>query len=152
MRRPYQITGCAFLFLAGFTATESLRLRYYTPLGPGPGFFAFWLACVLAVLAIVVIGQATFGATEQMPSDFVPEKKGGLRVGAVVVALVATAALLNLLGFRMTMLAVNLFLLTVLGRHSLILTLLVSLAGSFGVFHVFSRWLMVPLPVGVFGL
>ena len=52
MRRPYQIAGTIFLFFAAFIAYESLKLRYYTPLGPGPGFFSFWLGVLLFVLSL----------------------------------------------------------------------------------------------------
>ena len=39
MGRLYRITGVVLLLLAGFVAVESLRFRYDTSLGPGPGFF-----------------------------------------------------------------------------------------------------------------
>lgn len=152
MRRPYQITGVIFLLLAAFVAYEALRLRYYTPLGPGPGFFSFWLALILGALALAMFSEATAWSAEPMPADFFADRVGYLRMGAVVLALIGTTALLNPLGFRLTMFGVNMFLLYVLGRQGLLLTILVAVAGSFGVFHLFDRWLMVPLPVGVFGL
>ena len=40
MRRPYQITATVLLLVAAFIAFESLQLRYYSTLGPGPGFFS----------------------------------------------------------------------------------------------------------------
>ena len=152
MRRPYQITGILCLLVAAFVAVEALQLRYYTPLGPGPGFFAFWLACLFGGLAIIMLVQASVGPAEPRPADFVADRRGYLRMAAVVLALGGTTVLLQPLGFRLTMFGVNLFLLSVLGRQGLLLTLLVAGAGSFGVFHLFDRWLMVPLPVGIFGL
>lgn len=152
MRRSYQITGAVLLLLAAFVAVESLKLRYYTSLGPGPGFFSFWLALLLGGLAVGVLLQATVGQAEPMPSNFFASRTGYLRMGAVVLALVATTAVLEPLGFRLTMLAVYLFLLCALGRRGLIVTVLVAVAGSFGVYHLFVRWLNVPLPIGVFGI
>jgi putative tricarboxylic transport membrane protein len=152
MRRPYQIAGAALLLLAVWIAIESLQLRYYTSLGPGPGFFSFWLAVVLGVLAVVMLLQAAFGQVPLAPADFFASRTGYLRMGAVVLALAGATVLLERLGFRLTMLAMYLFLLCTFGRHSLIVTALVSLAGSFGVFHVFVHWLNVPLPIGMFGL
>lgn len=152
MRRPYQITAVAMLFLAAFVAVESMKLRYYTSLGPGPGFFSFWLALLLGALAVVMLLQATFGQSERASADFFASPAGYLRMGAVVLALAGAAALLQPLGFRLTMLAVYIGLLCALGRQRLIVTVLVSLAGSFGVYHMFVHWLNIPLPIGIFGL
>jgi putative tricarboxylic transport membrane protein len=140
------------LLLAAWIAVEALQLRYYTSLGPGPGFFSFWLAVILGGLAVVMLLQATLGQAKPAPPDFFASRTGYLRMGAVVLALAGTTALLEPLGFRVTMLAVYLFLLWAFGRRSLIVTALVALAGSFGVYHIFVRWLNVPLPIGVFGL
>ena len=152
MRRAYQITGTVLLLLAAFVAVESLKLRYYTSLGPGPGFFPFWLAVILGALAVGMLLQATLGHAEPMPADFFARRTGYLKMGAVVLALVGTTVLLEPLGFCLTMLAVYLFLLYTLGRQNLILTALVSLGGSFGVYYLFVRWLQVALPTGLFGL
>ncbi len=152
MRRAYQITGAVLLLFAGFVAAESLNLRYYTSLGPGPGFFPFWLAVVLGALAVAMLLQATLGQPEPMPSDFFSSRSGYMKMGAVALSLVGTALVLERLGFCLTMLAVYLFLLCALGRRGLVVTLLVALFGSFGVYYLFVRWLQVPLPPGVFGL
>jgi putative tricarboxylic transport membrane protein len=151
MRRPYQITGSLFLLLSAFVAYEALQLRYYTPLGPGPGFFSFWLALIFGGLAVVMLVQATAGRPEPMPQDFFAHRIGYLRMGAVVLALVVTIYALEPLGFALTMFGVCAFLLTVLGRQHWVVTLLVALASSFGAYYVFDHWLKVPLPRGLLG-
>lgn len=151
MKRPYQITGAVFLLLAVFIAWESVEMKFYTYIGPGPGFFPFFLALALGALAVLMIFQATFRQPDPMPADFFASRAGYLRVGAIVLALAATAALINLLGFQLTMLGIIAFLLFALGRPSLIVTLLVSVAGSFGCFYLFTQLLRVPLPTGFFG-
>jgi len=151
MRRPYQITGGVFLLLAVFIAWESLDLKFYSFIGPGPGFFPFWLALVLGALAVLMILQATFRRPDPMPANFIASRAGYLRVGAIVLAFTATTVLMNVLGFQLTMLGTMLFLLLALGRPSLMVTLLMSVAGSFGCFYVFTEWLRVPLPTGFFG-
>ena len=173
-------TAVFLLALAAYVLRESFELQYHTNLGPGPGFFPRWLAGGLAACAVGmgvqailprragrVAGDATAaapmtaddeaargGATsaDRMPADFLPDRAGALRIGAVVVALVAVVVLLEPLGFRLTMCAAYLGLLVVLGRRDRVLTPAVALAGSFGVYHVFVHWLRVPLPVGVFGI
>jgi putative tricarboxylic transport membrane protein len=151
MKHPYQITGTVLLLLAAFIAWEALKLKFYTHLGPGPGFFSFWLALLLGVLAVLMILQATFRPSDPMPAGFFPSRTGFLKMGAILLALVATTALMDVLGFRLTMLCAFVFLLHTLGRPNWIVTLLVSVAGSFGVFYLFDRWLRVPLPTGLFG-
>jgi putative tricarboxylic transport membrane protein len=152
MRRPYQITGAALLLLAAWIAIESLQLRYYTSLGPGPGFFSFWLAVILGALAVAMLLQATVGRAEPAPSNLFASRAGYSRMGAVALALAGTTLLLEPLGFRITMCAVYLFLLSTFGQRNPIVVGLVALAGSFGVYHVFVRWLSVPLPIGIFGI
>jgi putative tricarboxylic transport membrane protein len=152
MKLPYQIAGTVFLIISAWIAKDALALKYYTELGPGPGFFPFWLAIIFAILSIVMVLQATFGRTDPMPPDFLATKSGYLRNAGVILAVAAAAAFIDPLGFRLTTLLILLFLLFVLGRQNLIVTILLSLFGSFGVYHVFMEWLMIPLPVGIFGI
>jgi putative tricarboxylic transport membrane protein len=151
MKRPYQITGTVLLLLAAFIAWEALKLKFYTHLGPGPGFFSLWLSLILGVLAVLMILQATFRTPETMPEGFFPTRAGFLKMGSILLALVATTALLDVLGFRLTMFCVFVFLLYTLGRPGWIVTLVVSAAGSFGVYYLFVQWLRVQLPTGYFG-
>jgi putative tricarboxylic transport membrane protein len=151
MRRAHQITGSLLLGFAVYVGVESLELRYYSSLGPGPGFFSFWLALILGLLATVMLVKASFGTSEPMAEDFFADRRGYLRMGGIVLALLASALLLERIGFRITMFALYLFLLLTLGSHRLITSLLVAAAGSFGVYFVFTRWLNVPLPAGTFG-
>ena len=148
MRRPNQIAGAAFLLLAVWVAWQALKMRFYSHLGPGPGFFPFFLALALGIVSLAMIVQATIGESEPMPAEFFPDRRGVLRVLAVFVALALTAALLEPLGFRLTMFAALVFLLVALGQQSWIVTLAVATAGSFGAFLLFDRWLRVALPTG----
>jgi len=43
-------------------------------------------------------------------------------------------------------------LLSALGRQHLVVTGLIALAGSVGVYYVFVHWLKVALPIGLFGV
>lgn len=152
MRRPYQIAGIVIVVAAALLFRESLRLRYYTSLGPGPGFFPLWLSLLMAALGIAMYWRATFGTAEAMPADFYPDRRGSLRVAAVVGALAAVIGLLEPLGFRLAMLGFYLFVLTALGRQHWLVSGLIATAGSFGVYYVFVHWLSVPLPTGVLGI
>jgi len=149
MKRPYQITSIVFLLFSAFMARESLELKFYTTLGPGPGFFPFWLSVIFAILAGFQFYHATWGRSDPMPDDFFASRTGYLRALAVVVAMAGATVLMERIGFRFTMLAFLLFLLVTLGRGVNWITIaLISLVGSLGTFYVFDHVLKVPLPVG----
>ena len=152
MSRPYQITAAVGILFAAFVAYGSVRLKFYTAMGPGPGFFPLWLSILFGVLAVFMFCQATFGRSDPMPADFFATRTGYVRIGAILVSLIGTVVLLNPLGFRLTSLAFYLFLLNILSRHHVIVSVLAALVGSFGVYHVFANILMIPLPVGILGI
>jgi len=152
-RAPYLVA--ALLLLAGslWLGHEALALRYYTSLGPGAGFFPFWLALLLGLLSAILLGQAMLGrvaAPEEAPR--LPSLAGVLRLSTVVGALAGATLLLEPLGFRLVMAPFLLVLLVALGRQPVWLGLLIAVAGAWGGHLLFVRWLGVPLPPGPFGL
>lgn len=149
MRRPHQIAGLVLLLLGGFVIWEALGLRYYTRLGPGPGFFSLWLGGILSALALVMILRATFAPPEPIASGFFTDRQGYLSIGAIVLCLIVAAAFLRPLGFSLTLSAILLFLLRVLGRSAWKPAIVAALLGGFGVYYVFVHWLGVPLPAGI---
>jgi putative tricarboxylic transport membrane protein len=131
----------------------SLGYSLTDALGPGPGFFPFWLSLTGAVLSAVMLAQVTIAkADEGIDLSLAADRRVALQAIGVLIALTAAAALFEPLGYRLTMLPFIVGLLLILGARSPIAILLTALAGSFGVFHVFYHWLKVPLPIGEFGL
>ena len=59
---------------------------------------------------------------------------------------------MEVLGFQLAMLGFNVVLLVALGERRWIAIGLFAVAGSFGVYYVFTRWLDVLLPAGLLGL
>jgi putative tricarboxylic transport membrane protein len=150
MKRPYQVTALVLLALSCAIAYEALQLKYYTRLGPGPGFFPFWLSVCLAVLATVMFCQATFRPAEPRPPDFYDTRLGYLRAGCMCIAWTWAALMLERLGYRLTMLVFFPFLLLTLGRVKWYTIAAVTLLGSIGTFYLFTIKLSAPLPVGPF--
>jgi putative tricarboxylic transport membrane protein len=146
MKRVYQTAGLCFVGLSAFVVWESWTLEYYTSLGPGPGFFPLWLGIVMGVLSLVWLVQV-FGRKGD-PDDVsaLPERDGIARILSTLAALVGMGGLMNLLGFRLAMFLFLVFLLKVLGRQALWITLIVAFLGSVGVYHLFGTYLDVPLP------
>ncbi|MBI3709735.1 MAG: tripartite tricarboxylate transporter TctB family protein [Proteobacteria bacterium] len=150
MRRPYQVTALLCLSLALFVGWNAVRLRYYTSLGPGPGFFPLWLAVLFGLLALAMLFHATWSVPEAMKPDFYPSRAGAMRVGTILALLLVAALAIEAVGFRLTMLAFNLGMMGVFGRRGWIETVLISVAGSFGAYYVFVDFLKIALPEGIF--
>jgi hypothetical protein len=146
MKRVYQIAAIPFIGLGFFILWESRGMKYYSSLGPGAGFLPFWVGAALTLLSLIWLVQVSCKPTAGKTDDFLPNRQGGLRIMIILGALVLCVALLNLLGFSLTMLAFLAFLLLALGRQNLIVTAIISVAGSFGVGYVFEHWLGVFLP------
>ena len=151
MRRG-RIMACVVLagiFLAALVT--SLGYSLIDALGPGPGFFPFWLSLIGLTLTLVILIE-TVRSRETTAANILPNRQAALQGGGVLVALAAAAALFEPLGFRLTMLFFIGGILWMLGARSASVIAFTAVAGSFGVFHVFLYWLKVPLPTGAFGI
>jgi hypothetical protein len=83
MRRVYQIPGLAFLAFSAYLVFESRQMEYYADLGPGPGFFPFWLGVLLAVLSLVWLVQVSVAPARPVDAGVFPDRWGTLRVVAI---------------------------------------------------------------------
>ncbi len=146
MKRLSQVSALPFLALGIFMIWESTHLKYYTTLGPGAGFLPFWVGTIMTVLSLIWLGQVSFRPAGLMPGDFIPDRHGTRRVISIIAALIVCTVLLDRLGFCLTMLGFLTFLLLTLGRQSLVVTLIIAVAGSVGVYYIFGHWLGVFLP------
>jgi len=135
------------MVLSAFVVWESRNLEYYTKLGPGGGFFPLWLGVVMGGLSLIWLIQVSRRKESLEDVGFLPERGGIVRILSTVATLVAMAGFMNLLGFKLTMFLFLLFTLKVLGRQSLWVTLVVAILFSVGVYHLFGRYLDVPLPL-----
>ena len=146
MRRVYQIASLVFLAFSAYLMFESRQMEYYVDLGPGPGFFPFWLGALLAVLSVIWLIQVSRGPAGPMEAGFIPDRRGMVRVLSILISLGLFGWFVDDLGFQLSMLAFMVFLLIVLGRQKPIVTALVAIIGSFGVYYLFTHWLDVQLP------
>jgi putative tricarboxylic transport membrane protein len=151
MKRLNQITGLLVMLFSAFVLVNALDFKYYTPSGPGPGFFGVWLGGIMGLLGAVVFYQATFRPAPPMLKEFYPTRTGYFRMAAVVIALILVVVLMNPFGFSLVMAGFYLFLMLSLGQRNPIILILVSLGGSFGVRYIFTNYLSIPLPAGPLG-
>ena len=146
------VLACLCLVFAaatGIAYTYSLK----DDLGPGAGFFPFWLGLIGAVLGFVLLARSWRGGSVGDGAEARwPDRPGAFRAAALLAGLILSALLLEPVGFRLTALVVTAALLVALGVRRPVVIVACALAASFGLFHVFYYWLKVPLPIGEFGL
>ena len=152
MKRGWQVATVALLVLFAFFAYESLQLSLRDAIGPGPGFFPFWLSVLGGVLGLILLIQVKLGRVDLGAATLTFDRAGVRGVVLIVVGLIAATALLDLAGFRLSMLIFNAYVLVALGVRNWIVIAIFAGAGSFGVYHVFYDLLKVPLPEGILGI
>ena len=141
---------CALFVFMAFTA---FGYSLSDALGPGAGFFPFWLSVMGVVLSVALFVQSWYGRSIAEGSQaLLPRGEGARRGAALVASLVVVALLLQPLGFRLTTLVFSAGLLLALGVRRPVTIAIFALVSSFGLFHVFYHWLQVPLPIGLLGI
>ncbi len=152
MQRVHQIAAAVFAALSLVVVVASSKLEYYSSLGPGPGFFRLWLGGVMAALSLVWLVQVSRRGPEGSARSFLPPRDGLLRIAAIIASLAIMTAVLDLIGFQVAMFLFLGYLLLVLGGQRVWVTGIAALVGSVGIFHVFVRYLDLPLPTASIGL
>ena len=153
MARGYQVASVVFLLLGLFVVWQSSQLRYFSRLGPGPGFFGVWLGGLMALLAVIMLVRNTLPRWRTDETlDLLPPAEVRVRLLATVASLGVVVVALPFLGFRLTILGLSLFLLAFVGRQSWPVSVAVSLVASIGVYYIFTNLLGVVLPTGVGGV
>lgn len=151
MKRGWQVAAVALLVTFAFFVFESYQLSLRDALGPGPGFFPFWLGMLGAVLAVFLLTQLHLNRVDLGTEALVFDRAGVRNAVLVLVGLTVATALLDVVGFRVSMLLLVPYLLVVLSARNRVAIGICAIAGSFGVYHVFSDLLKVPLPAGILG-
>jgi putative tricarboxylic transport membrane protein len=150
VRGADRTAGAVLLALAvAFSAGALKQYDYWAPNGPGPAFLPFWLGLVMALLAASLLVGAL---RSPVPGDaWLPRGDGLRRLVLVLGATTALVLLLNVVGMVVGTFLFLVGLFRFLDRQSWTLNIAVALAIAGLNFLVFTYWLRVPMPVGVFG-
>lgn len=149
MRHGWHVAAWTLLAICLLFSYESFQLSLSDTLGPGPGFFPFWLGVVGALLAVALLVQLHLSKVDLGAVALEFDRAGVRSAIQVVVALAAGSAVLEIVGFRVSMLLMLGSLLVILGVRSWLAIAVFAAVGSFGVFYVFFNLLRVPLPMGI---
>jgi len=154
VKRAWQIAAAAFAVLFLIWAQQSWSLSLTDALGPGPGFFPFWLSLLGAGLSIALIVQMQRAPPPDAPAEMqvLPPASVARPVYALLAALTGVAVLLEPLGFRLCVAVFCLTVLPAMGARNWLVIIAFALVSSFGVHALFSDLLKVPLPIGLLGI
>ncbi len=133
---------------------EALRLPIgWTTAGPGAGFFPFWLAGGVMLFALLILGRTLrvgrAGSSTMVMKPFIAATAWRPLLIAFL-PMVAVVAVIEYLGLY---LGGGLYLagyMRWVGRHRWPRIVLVSVLVPLGLFVVFERWFLLPMPKGVF--
>jgi putative tricarboxylic transport membrane protein len=147
-----RVVAAVLVAMGVFVTIQSVALSYYTPVGPGPGFFPFWLGLLLVVLAGASL-VTTF--VSKIPVIFedaiIPDRAAGIQMAINFVMVGFFALTVRPAGFVFSMFVVLIVLLLV-NRVHLLTALAVALGASLGASYAFANWLHVYLPPAPFGI
>jgi len=131
----------------------ALQEPYKDKLAFGPAFFPVWISIVTGIASLALFAQTTWGkAAVDSLGGFLPDREAIRPILIILAFLAGCVLLLDLLGFRISLFLFLLFLPQLLGARNWRASLIFALCGSFGIFYIFTSWLNVLLPVGVFGI
>lgn len=150
MRRAEQISAVVLFAFSVLLGREALHLSYWSaPHVPGPGFLPFWVAAGLMVGAVGVL----VAGRRNPDRDVAWFADREARARLLVLVVLTTLLVIGVWPLGM-LLAIGLYLLIFLaifmpGQWAIIVPM--AVLTPLAVHLIFERWLMVPLPHGVFG-
>lgn len=147
-RRGWLVATATMMAICVFAIWQSLLLSLTDRLGPGPGFFSFWLSLLGVLFAGLLIFDVWRKPVIDSDETLLPRGESAFRVLIIIGAVAGATLLMGWVGFELAMLAFIAGLTFALGERRWYAIGLFAIAGSFGVYYVFTRWLDVLLPPG----
>ena len=152
-------SGLALALLGVFVVLQARSLTYSDEFGPGPGLLPYWLGLILAGLGVCLVVSSAIRKSSTEPNEAQPDPTQSdvstlskfLRVLPAWLGLVATVALLNVLGFVASLGLFSFFLVYWVERRPLRSAIVVSVAITLSFLFVFRVILPVPLPLNAWG-
>jgi putative tricarboxylic transport membrane protein len=141
-------SGLALAGLGSYIVVQAAQWEYLGPEGPGAGFFPLWYGMAIVALSLALVASSVLrapGAEDRI--DWAKAR----RAFAAWLALAASVALLEVLGFVAAFAALVFFLVAVMYRRPLGVAAMVAAASAAAFYAVFALALGVPLPGGMLG-
>jgi hypothetical protein len=122
--------------------------------GPGSGFFPFWVSMILVALTLYWLIQVAARPGEEMPKNFIPDRHERTLVLLVFANMILFTAIMDYIGFPVAMFVFLLVMVAILGERSLRYMIYYAVfSGGVTAFFVFvfGQWLEVAFPASEVG-
>ncbi len=153
MKHVNQIFGsmllAVFLFLAYWSRATLMYWSEGSTVGPGPGFFPFWICVILSGLTAYWLVQVTMQPGAAISKDFLPDRAGAMMFGLVFADMIVFTAIMDSVGFPVAMFIFCMVMVFALGTRTvlnMVLYTIFSLVVTAFFTIVFGRWLEVAFP------
>jgi hypothetical protein len=164
MRRTDAIVGIIALAIGAYALQGALTLGYFYNQAPGPGFFPRFLALLLILLGAAQLVQAVVPRRRPATADEhgqgdgtaetamgPPEWRNYVRVASVAAGWIVSVALIDTLGFLITMVLLVLYLNVVVDGKRGWRPVLAAIVIPGAIYVAFGRFLQIQLPAASFG-
>jgi putative tricarboxylic transport membrane protein len=129
--------------------STELEIGWIPDRGPGGGAWPFWLSATMLVCCVVTIVRWWLRQTPESRSDAEFMDKNTRRINYITVgSLVALLGLTHIIGIYFAICLFMLFYIRFVGRHSWLLTGILSVASPVFLFFFFEALLKILLPKG----
>jgi putative tricarboxylic transport membrane protein len=139
------------VLLFAFAIFIMLGARKY-PLGaidnPGPGFLPFLLGLALGGMSIALFIR-NWKKKDSQPEVTRPEGRGWIKVSSIFLMLLLFTLFFEITGYIVNVFLFFLVLLRPIGRQKWSWSLSISIGAASISYVLFERWLMLPLPRGI---
>jgi putative tricarboxylic transport membrane protein len=144
-----KISSVLFILFGAFLIFESRKYSMGTIDNPGPGFLPFLLGIAIVSMSIVLLIRVWKKMKTQDQTTSWPERKGLIRISLIFIVIVLFTALLETTGYILNVFVLFLILLRPVGKQKWLWTLSISIGATLASYLLFDRWLMLPLPRGI---
>jgi putative tricarboxylic transport membrane protein len=144
-----KITSLLLILLAVFIEFESMKFPLGSIDNPGPGFFPLLLGFAMAVMAIALAVRAWRKVTAEDHPPFWPVKEGFFKASLAFIVILLFTSLLEFTGYMINIFFLFLILLRPIGLQKWKWSVSISVVAVLVSYLVFDKWLMIPLPRGI---
>jgi putative tricarboxylic transport membrane protein len=126
------------------------KLSYVSEVGPGPGFFPFWIGIGLLVFGAYQM-VLSYASARRHSDPVAPLWSGSGRALGAWLGLAVAIALFRWIGFALSFVLLTIFLIVVLDRRPFVLAVGIGAGLALAFYIVFEFALGVSLPKGPWG-
>jgi putative tricarboxylic transport membrane protein len=137
----------ALLSVAFMAKSAELNIGWVPGRGPGAGAWPFWLSVGMLLASLATVYRWFRGVTPESRSTEVFMSRSAVSiVGTAVAALTALLIGIHFIGIYLSLILFLLFFIRIVGRHSWLTTLGITLLTPVLIFCLFEWALTIPLP------